>query len=597
MYRFESKVVGRSAGRNAVSTAAHNTGKQIQTRSAVRAVAYRMRESLTDEKTGQTWDYSNKFGGAGSELHVPAGAPGWMQDRSKLWNGLEQAEKRKDAQLAHDFVITLPYSLTVDQRREALRTFVTEHFLTKGKAVDIGYHDYGEPVPASSPVVDKYLKAWRGQGIPLIELKDIPHDYHEPHVAVLRKRDGGIKEYALYQPHAHVMVPIRGVDANGFCRIKEQPPKGMHPNKWFSERLTGLRKAWAATLNRAFEAHGIDERVDHRSLAEQGIDKEPQTKKGPVASKMEREGRASHAGNDLREIEGRNAERVALKAQIIDLQLERLKRMDPNDPEATDSLVREQKRLYEQAEKVDPTLAAEIKWREEHAKREREAEEARRREATLKAEMQRKARAGEIADPQARYAVSLVGYNATDPYASLIAAAVAEAAIFKEQQMEWRKKEAEEHAKEKPDQHKLDVLRLSREIEFYEYNAAGNERMEPIARLIEGVGADRRAAIDNRMTTAMVYHVSHLQCQEEARTRREELTQKQQDHDKEARESFSKEVNKYAATAGNGELDDAAQRRAGKAAKSNMAHKSDIRRETDERVVTNAAMKGGGNSR
>ena len=39
------------------------------------------------------------------EILLPDGAPDWMADRQKLWNAVEAAEKRKDAQLAREFHI------------------------------------------------------------------------------------------------------------------------------------------------------------------------------------------------------------------------------------------------------------------------------------------------------------------------------------------------------------------------------------------------------------------------------------------------------------------------------------------------------------
>jgi hypothetical protein len=42
-----------------------------------------------------------------------------------------------------------------------------------------------------------------------------------------------------------------------------------------SEEYTAVRERWAAHMNDAFRAANIDERVDHRTLAAQGIDREP----------------------------------------------------------------------------------------------------------------------------------------------------------------------------------------------------------------------------------------------------------------------------------------------------------------------------------
>jgi hypothetical protein len=114
LYRFEAKVISRSGGRSTLNAAAYRTGK-----TATSAAAYRHGAELKDERTGQTYDYSRKRGVEGSVILAPAAAPAWAQDREKLWNEVERVEKRKDSQLARDFVISLPHELDADQPRRA----------------------------------------------------------------------------------------------------------------------------------------------------------------------------------------------------------------------------------------------------------------------------------------------------------------------------------------------------------------------------------------------------------------------------------------------------------------------------------------------
>ncbi len=44
-----------------------------------------------------------------------------MRDRAQLWNAVEKVEKRKDAQIARDLVLSLPHELTHEQRVELVR--------------------------------------------------------------------------------------------------------------------------------------------------------------------------------------------------------------------------------------------------------------------------------------------------------------------------------------------------------------------------------------------------------------------------------------------------------------------------------------------
>lgn len=87
------------------------------------------------------------------------------------------------------------------------------------------------------------------------------------------------------QPHAHIMYSERTID--GIDRDPEQyfkrynskaPAKGgcRKDSAGTEERLQATRKLWADVQNAHLERHGHEARVDHRSLKEQGIDREPE---------------------------------------------------------------------------------------------------------------------------------------------------------------------------------------------------------------------------------------------------------------------------------------------------------------------------------
>lgn len=258
-YRLEAKIIGRSQGRSATASA-----------------AYRAAERVEDERTGQSFDYTGKRGVLHSEILAPAETPAWMQDRAQLWNAVEKVEKRKDAQLARDLLLSLPHELTHEQRRDLVREFLREEFVARGMIADFSIH---------AP-----------------------------------DRRGDLRNH-----HAHVMLTMRELAGDSF---------GKKVRDWNStEQLEAWREHWADVVNRHLERHGHEARVDHRSLADQGIDREPEPKQGPVATEMEREGRASHAGDDRRAAKARNEQRAAIEAelvattaQIIDLDAERARR-------------------------------------------------------------------------------------------------------------------------------------------------------------------------------------------------------------------------------------------------------------------------------
>ena len=98
------------------------------------------------------------------------------------------------------------------------------------------------------------------------------------------------------QPHAHIMYSERIRD--GIARDPDQyfkrynannPEKGgakkASGGKLESERkedLLGLRERWAAMQNKYLEKYGHNDRVDHRSLKAQGIDRESEKHLGAI---------------------------------------------------------------------------------------------------------------------------------------------------------------------------------------------------------------------------------------------------------------------------------------------------------------------------
>lgn len=256
-YRLEAKVISRAKGRSATASAAYRAGAAIE-----------------DERTGQIFDYTGKRGVLHSEIMAPANTPDWMLDRAALWNAVERIEQRRDAQLARDFILSLPHELTEEQRVELMRDFLRQEFVARGMIADFSIH------------------------------------------APDRQSD-------QRNHHCHVMVTMRELTGAGF---------GLKNRDWNKTTLLEQwRERWEQTVNRHLARHGHDERVDHRSLADQGIDREPEPKLGPVATEMERADRPSHAGDDRRAVQERNAERAALarEADEIDAALIML---DPNRP-------------------------------------------------------------------------------------------------------------------------------------------------------------------------------------------------------------------------------------------------------------------------
>src|ERR1700756_3804386 len=76
-------------------------------------------------------------------IFAPKNAPAWALDRANLWNEVERAERRKDAQLAREITVALPHELTGDQRRQLMTDFVREQFSRQGMIADVNIHAPG----------------------------------------------------------------------------------------------------------------------------------------------------------------------------------------------------------------------------------------------------------------------------------------------------------------------------------------------------------------------------------------------------------------------------------------------------------------------
>ena len=116
--------------------------KRSDGRSATAAAAYRSGERITDERTGQTFDYRNRTRRTDivAEVFLPDGSPKSLRDRATLWNQIEKIEKRKNSQLCREFDVALPVELNRDQQIELAKSFAKSFTETEGVAADLCCH-------------------------------------------------------------------------------------------------------------------------------------------------------------------------------------------------------------------------------------------------------------------------------------------------------------------------------------------------------------------------------------------------------------------------------------------------------------------------
>ncbi|WP_301101300.1 MobQ family relaxase [Propionivibrio sp.] len=201
IYHLSTKIIGRSTGRTATAAAAYRAGIKIK-----------------DTRSGLVFDYTRRQHVGWRAIAAPDDAPAWALDRAKLWNAVEAAEKRGDAQLAREVEISLPLELSHLERLALIAEFVESQFVKRGMVADIAVHDN------------------------------------------------------IGNPHVHLLLTMRELNADGFGKkIREWNDKTM---------LEGWREAWASHCNRALAKSGHRSRIDHRRLIDQGISRQPERHKG-----------------------------------------------------------------------------------------------------------------------------------------------------------------------------------------------------------------------------------------------------------------------------------------------------------------------------
>ena len=91
-----------------------------------RAAAYRAGERIHDDRTSESYDYSDRQDIPHKEIVLPSQLAGrtdvnWARERSALWNAVEQAGQRRNARLAREVLVTLPPELAQAERTELAR--------------------------------------------------------------------------------------------------------------------------------------------------------------------------------------------------------------------------------------------------------------------------------------------------------------------------------------------------------------------------------------------------------------------------------------------------------------------------------------------
>jgi len=115
--------------------------------SAVAGAAYRAGDNLLDLRTGEVHNFKNRHDVVYSSIILPDGANAKFAEREYLWNTVESFEKRKDSQVAKDYILALPKELDLETNIQLARNFAYTHFTSNGLIADVAIHDHGDGNP------------------------------------------------------------------------------------------------------------------------------------------------------------------------------------------------------------------------------------------------------------------------------------------------------------------------------------------------------------------------------------------------------------------------------------------------------------------
>jgi hypothetical protein len=236
-------------------------------RSAVACAAYRACEKLEDHTYGKTQDYTRKKGLEYKSIYAPEHTNEKLLDRQTLWNEVEKKEfnangsMKENARLAKEYICALPHELTDRERI---------------KIVDDFCRDF---VKKHNVIVDACIHA--------------PHDNDD---------ETNNKNY-----HVHIMFTTRLVNQKGELGKKQRTFNDDGPKV-----LKDSRATFANVVNTALENAGLDERIDHRSYKEQGLELEATQHEGPEVTQLRRKGIETEISLKNDAIKQRNLDRMQL---------------------------------------------------------------------------------------------------------------------------------------------------------------------------------------------------------------------------------------------------------------------------------------------
>lgn len=302
---------------------AHKAGlARSEGRSSTAAAAYRAGVCITDERTGEVFDYTRKGGVEHSEIIVPEKAHADLQrmaymsrsadlnergeGQAAFWNANEKAHKRGDATVAREIETDLPWELSADDRKQLALEFGAELAERYGVGVQVSIH---EP----RTVTDR-------------DLEQNPGQFHVTDPETGRRHNGNW--------HVHYLLTTKELNEQGFGNKARALDPTAARFDGTEQAANWTRPRWESKVQDKLNERGIDKLYTTRSkddtralLIERGQYElaaqvgEPTKHMGHAAAALERKGEQTQVGDlnrAIREGNARHAERADLATSVLD---------------------------------------------------------------------------------------------------------------------------------------------------------------------------------------------------------------------------------------------------------------------------------------
>lgn len=311
-FHLEAKVISRGTGRSVVA-----------------AAAYASCSKLYNDYDGVTHDYTRKRGCVYSEVFLPEEAPKEWQDRQKLWEAVEQAEKTKNSRLARELIVALPVELSPETWKEMLRDFVKNQCTENGMCADVNIHDpdghnpHAHILQTIRPLdehgnwqakTQKEYLCRRGKEERGFTAEEFQTAKMQGWGKLYPYRSGKKKAFLTPSEAEQIKEAVRTSRSPKSTRYGRQNPISAAWNS--EEQLQTWRESWAEIINEAQEKAGLIDRVDCRSHQARGLSEQPTVHEGYRARQMEKLGIAADRCALNRQIRADNHLLRMLKAEI-----------------------------------------------------------------------------------------------------------------------------------------------------------------------------------------------------------------------------------------------------------------------------------------